>query len=120
LSPSSNRRKADLAADVQRGLGVHQERDDKTVETQDFGENENQDHSNEETGLLGSSSDTGITNDTDSEASSKTGKTDGETGTKLNETSEKGELLREAIGYQDGDDETVNTNNTSHNDGHNV
>ena len=42
-------------------------------------------HADEETGLLCSTANTGITNDTDGEACSKTSKTDGETGTELNE-----------------------------------
>ena len=36
--------------------------------TQNFGENENKDHTDEKSGLLGSSADTSITNDTNGEA----------------------------------------------------
>ena len=81
--------------------------------TQNFGENENKDHTDEKSGLLGSSADTSITNDTNGEAtvhkntrlahwheistyhteqvknipSSKTSKTDSKTSTKLDESS---------------------------------
>ena len=43
-------------------------------------------HSNEETRLLRSASDTSVTNNTDSKTGSETSKTDRETGTKLDET----------------------------------
>lgn len=92
----------------------------KKKRTQDFGENENQDHADEEAGLLGSTTDTGITNDADGETSGETGETDSETGTELDETSVQGESLLEAIGDKDRDDETVDTNNTSHDNGDNV
>lgn len=88
--------------------------------TQDFGKNKNQNHSDEETGLLGSSSDTSITNNTDGKTSSETSETDRETGTKLNEASVEREVLLETIGDQDGNDEAINTNDTSHNNRDNV
>lgn len=69
---------------------------------------------------MGSSSDTSITDNTNGETSSETCKTDGETSTELNEASEQGKILLETIGDKNGDDETVDTNNTSHNDGNNV
>lgn len=47
---------------------------------------ENQNHADEETGLLGGASDTGVADDADGEASSETSKTDRETGAELNET----------------------------------
>jgi len=110
-----------LARGVERSLGVHQESNDQTVKTQDFGENENKNHADEEPRLLSSTTDTSITNNTNSETSSKTGETDGETSTELDEASVKSVLvLLEGIGNQDGDDETVDTNDTSHNDGNNV
>ena len=67
------------------GIGVENEGDDETVETQDLSENENQNHSDEEPGLLGSSADTSISHNTDGKASSKTGKTDTEASTHVNE-----------------------------------
>lgn len=53
------------ALNVCRSLGVHEQCYDQTVETQHFGENENQDHADEETGLLSCATDTSITDDTD-------------------------------------------------------
>jgi len=109
-----------LAGDVLAGSRVHEHSDDKTVQTQDFSENENQDHANEESGLLSSTTDTSITNDTDGEASSKTSQTDGQTGAKLYEAREKWCLLLEVVGDQHRDDEAVDTNDTSHNDWNDV
>jgi hypothetical protein len=88
--------------------------------TKDFGENEDKNHSDEESGLLGGTTDTSVTNDTDGETSGKTSETDGETGTELDETSEQRLLLGKVVGDQDGNDETVDSNDTSHNDGNNV
>lgn len=89
--------------------------------TQNFSENENENHADEEPGLLSSTAHTSITNNTNSETSSKTSKTDGETGTELNETSvESVVLLAEVVRDQDGDDETVDTDDTSHNYGDDV
>lgn len=50
------------------------------------------DHANEQSRLLSSSSDTSVTNDTNSKPSSKTSETDAETGTQLKETGEKSHL----------------------------
>lgn len=69
---------------------------------------------------MGAATNTGITNDTDSETSSKTSKTDGKTSTELNETSVESHLLLETVGDEDRNDETVDTNDTSHNNGDNV
>jgi hypothetical protein len=88
--------------------------------TQDFGENENENHSDEQPGLLGGSSYTGVTNNTDGETSSHTRKTNRETGTELDEAGEERSLLLQTVGDQNGDDETVDTDNTSHDDGDNV
>ena len=134
-----------LAHDVERGLGVHEKRDDQAVETwwrpcqhmypaqavgvcwvgvgltQNFGENENQDHADEKSWLLSSSTDTSVTDDTNGETGGQTSEADGETGTELDETSEETVvLLLKVVGNQDGDDEAVDTNDTSHNDGHDV
>jgi hypothetical protein len=88
--------------------------------TQDFGENKNENHSDEQPGLLGSSSYTGVTDNTNGETSSHSRQTDGETGTELDEAGEEGSLLLETVGDQNRDDETVDTNDTSHDDGDNV
>lgn len=88
--------------------------------TQDFGENQNQNHANEQTGLLCSASDTSVANNTNSKPSSKTSETDGKTSTKLDKTGVEREVLLQAIGDKDGYDETIDTNDTSHNNGYNV
>lgn len=121
------------------GLRVHQKSNNETVQTysivsiqivkavnsitshtQDFGENENQNHADEKTRLLSTSTDTGVTNNTNSETSSETSETDSETSTELNETGVQAELLLETIGNQDRNDEAVDTNDTSHDNGDNV
>ena len=88
--------------------------------TQDFGENENKNHSDEETGLLRGSSDTSITDNTNGETGSETGETDGQTGTELDEAREEGDILLEAVRDKHGHDQAVDTDDTSHNDGDNV
>lgn len=52
--------------------------------------------------------------------SGQTSQTDGKTSTQLNETSVKRELLSQVVGDQDRHDQTVDTNNTSHDDGDDV
>lgn len=109
-----------LAANIGGSLGVHEESDDETVETQDFGENENENHADEESGLLGGSSHTRVTNDTNSETSGQTSKTHRQTRTQLNEARVERKQLGQSVGDQDGNDETVDTNDTSHNNGDDV
>lgn len=87
-----------LAANIGASLRVHQESNDETVQTQDFSENENKNHADEESGLLGGSSDTCVTNDTNSETSSQTSETHRETRTQLNEASVERKLLGKAVG----------------------
>lgn len=70
--------------------------------------------------MLCSTADTSVTNDTDSETGSKTGKTDGKTSTELNKAGVESELLDKIVGDQDSNDQTVNGNDTSHNDRDNV
>ena len=81
---------------------------------------EETDHADEEPWLLSGTTDTSITNNTNSETGSETSKTDGKTSTELNETLEEGLLLGEFVGDQDGNDQAVNGNDTSHNDGNDV
>jgi hypothetical protein len=69
--------------------------------TQDFSENENQNHADEQTGLLSSSANTSITDNTNGKASSKTGETDGKTSTELNEPSVQWEVLLQVVGDKD-------------------
>jgi hypothetical protein len=57
-----------LASDIRRALGVHEQGYDQAIETQDFGEDEDQNHADEKSGLLGCAADTCVANDTDCEA----------------------------------------------------
>lgn len=72
-----------------------------TRRTQDFGENEDKNHSNVETGLLSSAPDTSISDDSDGEARGEPGKTDGKTSAELDEGGVKRNRLRETIRDQD-------------------
>jgi hypothetical protein len=109
-----------LAGSGLSSLGVHEKGNNESIKTQNFGENENQNHSDEEPWLLCGSADTSITDDSDGETSSHTGKTDGETSTELDEVGEKRGVLLQSVGDQDGHDKTVDTNDTSHDNGDNV
>jgi hypothetical protein len=60
----------------------------KVERTQDFGENENENHSDEQPRLLSRSSYTCITDNANSETSGHTRQTDGKTSAKLNEVGE--------------------------------
>lgn len=55
--------------------------DDQTVQTQDFGEDENQNHTDEQSGLLGRTADTGVTDDADGETGGQTREADSQTST---------------------------------------
>ena len=88
--------------------------------TQDFGENEDKNHADEQPRLLSGTSDTSITDDADGETGRKTSEADGETSAELDESSEERSLLSEVVGDQDGHDQTVDGNDTSHNDGNDV
>lgn len=89
----------------------------ETVKTQDFGENENQDHTDEETGLLSGTTHTGVTNNADGETSGETSETDRETGTELDETGVERHGSLDVTRDEHTDDETVNGNDTGHDNG---
>lgn len=88
--------------------------------TQNFSENENENHADEKSGLLSSTPHTCVADDTNSETSSQTSQTHTETCAKLDEASVERQLLLKSVRDQDRHDQTVDTNNTSHNDGDNV
>lgn len=88
--------------------------------TQNFSENEDQNHANEQPGLLGSSAHTSVTDNTNSETSGHTRETDSETSSELDEVGEQRRVLLKTVRNQDGHDETVDTNNTRHDDRNNV
>jgi len=61
-----------LTRDIQGRLRVHEKCDNQAIQTQDLSENEYENHANEKTGLLRSTPNTGITNDTNGESCSQT------------------------------------------------
>jgi len=101
------------------GTGGNDETDDKTVQTEGLSEDKNEDHSDEETGLLGVGADTGITDNTDGETGSEGGHTDGKASTEVSEALVGGVLggLVELLVDDDGGDKTVDTEHTSHDNG---
>jgi hypothetical protein len=89
--------------------------------TQDFSENEDKDHANEESRLLSCASHTSITDNSNSEACRQTGQADGETSTKLEEGRVQCVIgLLQAVGDQDGHHQSVDTDDTGHNNGDDV
>lgn len=66
-----------------RCLDVEENGNDQTVESQHLGEDQNKDHSDEETGLLGCTADSGVSDNTDSEAGSKTAETHSQTSAEM-------------------------------------
>lgn len=101
---------------VNSRVGVQDERDDEPVKTKNFGENEDKDHPDKQPRLLGRTPDTRITDDTDGKAGGETGETDRETGAELDKAGVEGHGGGEVTGNEDRDDETVDTDDTSHND----
>lgn len=108
------------AGSVLGSLGVHKKGNNETVKTQNFSENEDQNHADKQTRLLSCATNTSVTDNTNGETSSETSETDSETSTELDETCVKRELLLQTIGDKNRHDQTVNTNDTGHNDGNNV
>ena len=62
---------------------------DEAVETEDFGENEDEDHSDEESRLLRGSPDSGVADDADGVSGSQPRQADGQTSAEVNEAPEK-------------------------------
>ena len=78
-----------IAADVGVSLlRVQVDGDDEAVETQDFSENEDEDHSNEEARLLCGSADAGVADDADGVACGQAGQADSQTSAEMNEAPE--------------------------------
>lgn len=102
------------------GLGVQQQGHNQTVQTQDFGENQNQKHTDKQTGLLRGASDTSVTHNANGEAGGKSRQTDRQTSTQLDETSVKRLLLLQRVRHQHGHHKTVNGNNTGQHNWDNV
>lgn len=102
------------------GARVHEQSDNETVQTQNFSENEDKNHSDVKTRLLSGSTNASVTDNTNSETGSQTSQTNSKTSTKLNETSIQRQALVQIISNQDGNDQSINSNNTSHDNGDNV
>merc|ERR1712107_812156 len=95
-------------------LGLDDQSNDQTVQTESLRENENQNHTDEKLGLLSSGTDTSVTNNTNSNTSSKTT----ETSTQVSESSEASVTIGvDGRTDDDSNNESVNTNDTSHNNG---
>ena len=78
-----------VAADVGVSLlRVQVDGHDEAVETQDFSENEDEDHSNEEARLLCGSADAGVADDADGVACGQAGQADSQTSAEMNEAPE--------------------------------
>ena len=107
---------ARLTSNILSGSGVQQQSNNQAVQTQDFGENQDQKHTDEQSWLLGVTSDTSVTDDTNGKTSSQTGQTDGQTCTQLDEPGIQGLGLLQGVSDQDRHDQTVNGDNTSQND----
>lgn len=88
--------------------------------TQDFGENENEDHADEQTRLLGRSAHASVPDDADGEAGSQTGKTDGQSGAQLDEARVQRKLLLQAVRDEDRHYEAVDADDTGHDNRYNV
>jgi len=97
-------------------LGVEDERDNETVQTENFSKDKNQNHADKELWLLPGTTDTGITHDADGVTCCETGDTDGEAGAKVNESFEEWVLgsFGETASNEHRDNEAVDGNDTSH------
>lgn len=109
-----------------RELGILQSRCDADsqsfnppVKTQHFGENEDKNHTDEQTRLLASTAHTRVTGNADGVSGSKTGETDRKAGSELHHAREERLVGRQVARNEHTDDEPVDTNDTSHDDGHN-
>ena len=92
---------------------------DEPVQSQSFSEDENENHTHEELGLLSVGSDTSITNDTDGETGSEGRKTDSEASSQVGIARVlrvRGRLVELSVD-DDGGDEAVDTQDTSHDNG---
>merc|ERR1711966_183964 len=110
-------------ASLRRAGGVlagHDEGNDKTVQTQSLGENEDEDHSDEKPRLLSGGAHTSVTNDANSHTGGEAGEAAGETTSKMSEAVVEGVLAftDDDLGLGDhGNDQAVDTDHTSHDNG---
>jgi hypothetical protein len=116
---------------VQRGsikplaldLGVQEQGNDQTIETQNFAENKDKHHADKDSGLLHVGPDTAITDHANAVSGGKTRQADGETAPEMQETSKQSVFVRalcwgrQVFGDEDGNDEGVNGDDTRHDHG---
>lgn len=102
-------KKATLAAGGRRLTG-QDEGDDEAVQGEGLGENEDEDHDDEEFGLLRGGADARVTNDADTDACGETGEADREAGREVGETEVVGVVDFGDVTDEDNrDDEAVDT-----------
>ena len=88
--------------------------------TKHFSKDENQNHADEQTGLLRSATHTCITNDPDCETGREPCEPDSQARTQLDEAGKQGGVLTQVVRDEHADHEPVDGNDTSHDDGNNV
>ena len=102
------------------GCVVHEEGNNEAEETKGFSENEHKNHGDEDLFLLGVGADGGVTDDTNSKTGGEGGETGGEASTEV-EVAREGSITIvvsvDVVVDDDGNDETVDTKDTSHDDG---
>lgn len=76
-------------------FGGKKQGDDESVETEDFGKDEDEDHSHEQLRLLSHAPDSGISDDSDGKSGSQAGQSDAETCTEVDEAPEEGNRFRD-------------------------
>jgi hypothetical protein len=93
-------------------LDSKDEADDETVEGKSLSENENKNHTDEETRLLRVGADTSITDNTNRHSGGETRETDSETSTEVSEALEGGVCARnDSLTDENSNNQTVDTNN---------
>lgn len=98
---------------LSRGLGIQNERDNESVEPEDFGKDENQNHSDKEFRLIQVSSDASISNNANCVAACHARKTRREPGCEVHEPSIERVISRfHNIGNKDRDYESINSNDS--------
>lgn len=90
--------------------------DDQAIQGEGLGENEDEDHDDEELGLLSRGTYAGISNNTNTDTGGQSGQTIGQTGCEMCKAKEvRVATLGDLTDQDDGDDEPVDTQHTSHN-----
>ena len=85
-------------------LDGQNETNDETVQGQSLSENEDENHTSEEEGLLSVSADSSVSDNTNGHSSSQTGQTDRETSSEVSEALEGGVLILDDCNLEDKED----------------